>query len=66
MTPLSGNLPTDDGSMTSLSFHSVAKLEQARVLTWLWKEGRWSVIAWIIGFAASALWIYSGMPMICH
>ena len=33
---------------------------------WLWEDGRWRLIAWLIGVPLAAFWIYSGMPMICH
>lgn len=64
MTLLSGDLPTDDGSMTRGALLAVTKPKQ--LLKWLRKEGRWPVVAYFSGIAAGALWIYSGMPMICH
>jgi hypothetical protein len=33
---------------------------------WFWQEGRWQAIAWFCGIAIGALWVYSGLPMICH
>jgi hypothetical protein len=33
---------------------------------WFWQNGRWQTIAWVCGIAATACWVYSGMPMICH
>jgi hypothetical protein len=30
------------------------------------EDRRWRAAAWIGGIAVGALWIYSGMPMICH
>jgi hypothetical protein len=66
MTPLSGNLLTDGSSKTDRDFHAGTQPKQPLPLKWLWQEGRGPVIAWFSGIAVGALWIYSGMPMICH
>jgi hypothetical protein len=31
-----------------------------------WQEGYWQGVAWFVGITAGAVWIYSGLPMICH
>jgi len=36
------------------------------LLRGFWHEGRWQPLAWICGMVVGALWVYSGMPMICH
>jgi hypothetical protein len=65
MTQLSGSLLTDDGSKTTGDLHLVAQPGPSRLATW-WQVGAWPVVAWFCGIAAGVLWIYSGMPMICH
>jgi len=65
MTHLSGNLLTDGSSMTYRDFPAVAQPSQPPQKKWLWQK-RWPVIAWFGGIATGALWVYSGMPMICH
>jgi hypothetical protein len=61
---LSGSLPTDAGSITTGD--AVAQQKQSRLARWLEQEGHWPVVAWFCGIATGAVWIYSGMPMICH
>lgn len=60
---LSGNMPASPGPIMDL--HGAAP-KQLRLAEWLWREGRWPVVAWLGGIATAALWIYAGMPMICH
>jgi hypothetical protein len=64
MTHLSGNSLTNGGSIAYR--HAAAQRKQPRISRWLRQERRWPIIAWFSGIAAAALWIYSGMPMICH
>jgi hypothetical protein len=46
--------------------HAVIQPSQPSLLRLLWKEGRWPAVAWFGGITVGAVWIYSGMPMICH
>jgi hypothetical protein len=36
------------------------------LLSRLWQDRRWRTAVWLVGTVAGAVWVYSGMPMICH
>jgi hypothetical protein len=60
----SGNLSAGDDSMTHV--HATNQLPQPPLLKSLWQERYRMVLGWLTGITAGALWVYSGMPMICH
>jgi hypothetical protein len=66
MTGSSGNLSTDNGSMIYRNVHVTTERSQPLLLMSLWQERYRLVLAWFIGISAGAVWVYSGMPMICH
>jgi hypothetical protein len=66
MTRVSSSLATDGNPTACRDAHAVIPPSQPALLRWLSREGHWPAVAWLGGIAVGALWIYSGMPMICH
>jgi len=64
MNGTSGNLSTDNDSM--IHVHAANPLSQPPLLSSLWQERYRMVLGWFTGISAGAVWVYSGMPMICH
>ncbi|KRB53370.1 hypothetical protein ASE04_29640 [Rhizobium sp. Root708] len=60
MTDISSSVATDD------CVELVPGLSEPALLRLLWRESRWPALALVGGFAVWAVWIYSGLPMICH
>jgi hypothetical protein len=66
MNGSSGNLLAGDDSMTYRNVDASTRASQPPLLRTLWQEKYRLVLAWFIGISAGAVWVYSGMPMICH
>jgi len=66
MTGSSGNILADDDSMTCRNVRATTQASPPPLLRSLWQERYRMVLGWLTGISAGALWVYSGMPMICH
>jgi hypothetical protein len=78
MTYVFGSLPTGGSSTDRQNLHTVIQptqpsllkqwwQEQPFLLRQWWKELSWAAaLGWCAGMVAGGVWIYSGMPMICH
>jgi hypothetical protein len=78
MTYVFDGLPTGSSSTDCRNLHTAIQptqpsllkqwwQEQPFLLRQWWKELSWAAaFGWFAGMAIGGVWIYSGMPMICH
>jgi hypothetical protein len=66
MNGSSGNLSAGNDSMIYRNVDASTQASQPPLLRTLWQERYRMVLGWFTGISAGALWVYSGMPMICH